>query len=76
MQLFFFATLQNELNNDVARFTAHEEKPLQTYLLQDRLKREWKTRNSANQLVLQLCCKTSCTFPVARFTVPLEKIET
>ena len=30
-----------------------------------------KTRNIALQLVLQQCCKTSCTFFVARFSVPL-----
>ena len=30
-----------------------------------------KTRNIAIQLVLQQCCKTSCTFFVARFSVPL-----
>ena len=29
-----------------------------------------KTRNIAIQLVLQQCCKTSCTFFVARFSVP------
>ena len=31
--------LQNELNSNVARFTTHEEKTLQPYLLQDRLER-------------------------------------
>ena len=30
-----------------------------------------KTRNIAFQLVLQQCCRTSCTFFVARFSVPL-----
>ena len=30
-----------------------------------------KTRNIAIQLVLQQCCRTSCTFFVARFSVPL-----
>ena len=29
-----------------------------------------KTRNIAVQLVLQQCCKTSCAFFVARFSVP------
>ena len=31
-----------------------------------------KTRNIAIQLVLQQCCKTSCTFFVSRFTEALE----
>ena len=30
-----------------------------------------KTRNIAIQQVLQQCCKTSCAFFVARFSVPL-----
>ena len=30
-----------------------------------------KTRDIAIQLVLQQCCNTSCTFFVARFSVPL-----
>ena len=34
-----------------------------------------KTRNNAIQLVLQQCCKKSCTFFVARFSVPLIKSE-
>ena len=39
-------------------------------LLQDRFDVGGKTRNIAIQLVLQQCCKTSCTFFVARFSVP------
>ena len=31
--------MQNELNSDVARFTTHENKTLQPYLLQDTFKR-------------------------------------
>ena len=31
-----------------------------------------RTRNIAIQLVLQQCCKTSCTFFVARFTERLK----
>ena len=34
-----------------------------------------KTRNNAIQLVLQQCCRKSCTFFVARFSVPLIKSE-
>ena len=64
-----FALLpQNELNGDVARFTTH----VQTcYLLQDRFYMGGKTRNIAIQMVLQQCCKTSCTFLVTRFSAPL-----
>ena len=40
---------------------------LQPYLCQERFERGWQTRNIA----LQPCCKTSCTFSVARFTVEL-----
>ena len=31
-----------------------------------------ETRSIAIQLVLQQCCKTNCTFFVARFAVPLD----
>ena len=31
-----------------------------------------ETRSVAIQLVLQRCCKTNCTFFVARFAVPLD----
>ena len=31
-----------------------------------------ETRSVAIQLVLQQCCKTNCTFFVARFAVPLD----
>ena len=40
-------------------------------LLQDRFDVGGKTRNIAIQLVFQQCCKTSCTFFFARFSVPL-----
>ena len=56
--------LQNELNSDVARFTR----------LLKGLNVGGKTRNIAIQLALQQCCKTSCTFFVARFSVPLAYI--
>ena len=39
-------------------------------LLQDRFDLGGKTHNIAIQLILQQCCKTSCTFFVARFSVP------
>ena len=56
--------LQNELNSDVARFTR----------LLKGLNVGGKTHNIAIQLALQQCCKTSCTFFVARFSVPLAYI--
>ena len=57
-----FATLlQNEWNTDVARFVTH----FRTLLPGG------KKRNIAIQLILQQCCKKSCTFLVALFTVPL-----
>ena len=69
-----FATLmQNELNSDVARFTTHIKPVLQQIRLLAGLNTGGKTRNIAIQLVLQKCCKTSCTFFVARFPVPLER---
>ena len=67
-----FATLlQNELNSDVARFTTHIKPVLQQIRLLTGLSRGGKTPNIAIQLVLQQCCKTSCPFFVARFSVPL-----
>ena len=63
-----FATLlQNELNGDVARFTTHVQTCKQRDLLHDRFynaQHRYSTR-------LQQCCKTSCTFFVVRFSVPL-----
>ena len=57
-----FATLlENELNSDVARFITIVRTCLAT-------RKGGKTRNIAIQLVLQECCRTSCTFFVARFT--------
>ena len=57
------ATLpQNELNSDVARFTTHTKPVLQQIRLLTGLNMSGKTRNIAIQLVLQQCCKTSCTF--------------
>ena len=67
-----FATLlYNELNSDVTRFTTHIKPVLQQIRLLTGLNVGGKTRNIAIQLVLQQCCKTSCTFFVARFSVPL-----
>ena len=53
--------LLNELNSDVARFTI---KPVlqQISLIVNRFDVGGKTCNIAVQLVLQQCCKTSCTF--------------
>ena len=62
--------LQNELDCDVQRFTTHVQTCYQPDLLQDRFYVGGKTRNIAIQLVLQQCYRTSCTFFVARFSVP------
>ena len=67
----FVTLLQNELNSDVARFTTHDKKPCNLICFKTGLNVGGKTRNIAIQLVSQKCCKTSCTFFVARFTVPL-----
>ena len=67
-----FATwLQKELNSDVARFTTHENKPYNLISCTTGSNMGGKTRNIATQLGLQQCCKTSCTFFVARFTAAL-----
>ena len=67
-----FATwLQKELNSDVARFTTHENKPYNLISCKTGSNMGGKTRNIATQLGLQQCCKTSCTFFVARFTAAL-----
>ena len=66
-----FATLlQNELNTDAARFTTHIKPVLQQIRLLTGLNVGGKTRNNAIQRVLQQCYKKSCTFFVARFSVP------
>ena len=68
-----FATLlQNGLNSDVVRFTTHIKPVLQQIWLLTGLNMGCKTRNIAIELVLQQCCKTSYTFFVVRFSVPLE----
>jgi len=64
---------QNELNSDVARFTTHVKPVLQQIRLLTGLNMGGKARNIAIQLVLQQCCKKSCTFFVARISVPLFK---
>ena len=67
-----FATLlQNELQSDVARFTTLVEPVLHQVRLLTGLNVGGKTCNVAFQLVLQQCCKRSCIFFVARFSVPL-----
>ena len=65
--IWFATLLQNELNNNVARFTTHEKKTLQLLWLQVMLERSnvgGQTRDIATsiQLVLQQCCKRKCTF--------------
>ena len=59
--------LQNELNSDVGRFTTRVQTCKQPDLLQDRFYNAQHRYSSR----LQQCCKTSCTFFVARFSVPL-----
>ena len=63
------------LNSDVARFTTHIKPVLQQIRLLIGLNKRGKTRNIAIQRVLQQCqlqcCKTSCTFFLARFSVLL-----
>ena len=66
-----FVLLQNESNCDVARFTTLIKPVLQQIWLFTGLNVGGKKRNNAFQLVLQQCCNTSCTFFVARFSVPL-----
>ena len=66
--------LQNELNSDVARFTTHIKPVLQQIRLLKGLNVGGNTRNVAIQLALQQYCKTSCTFFVARSSVPLAYI--
>ena len=63
--------LQNELNSDVARFTTHIKPLSQQIRLLTGLNVGGKTRKIAIQIVLQQCCKASCTLFVARFSVPL-----
>ena len=63
--------LQTELNSDVARVTTHIKPVLEQIRLLTGLNVGGKTRNITIQLVLQLCCNTSCTFFAARFSVPL-----
>ena len=63
--------LQNELKIDVARFTTHIKPVSQQIRLLTGLNVGGKTRKIAIQIVLQQCCKTSCTLFVARFSVPL-----
>ena len=64
----FSTLLQNEFNINVARFTTHVQTCLSTNQVVNRFDVGGKTRDIAIQLVLQQCCKTSCTFFVARFT--------
>ena len=59
------------LYSDVARFTKDIKLLLQQISLLTGLNVGGKTRNIAIQLVLQQSYKTSCTFFVARFSVPL-----
>ena len=58
-------------NTDDGLFTTHVQTCQQPDLLHVRFDVGGKTRNIAIQLVLLQCCKTSCTFFVARFSVPL-----
>ena len=72
----FAKLLQNELNSDVARFITHIKPFLQQIRLLTGLNMDGKTCHIAIQLVLLQCCKTSYTFFVARFSLPLGVDET
>ena len=63
--------LQNESYTDVARFITHVRTCLATNKVVRFVFVGGKTRNIDIQLVLQQCCKKSCTFFVAFFVVPL-----
>ena len=63
--------MQNELNSDVARFTHPRKQPCNCISCKTGSNMGGKTRNIAIQLGLQQCCKTSCTFFVARLTAAL-----
>ena len=65
-----FATLlQNELNSDFALLTTHEKNPYYLICCKTGSNAGGKTRSIVIQLVLQQCCRTSCTLFVDRFTV-------
>ena len=64
------------MNCDVARFTIQVQTYYQPDLLQDRFDVGGKTCSIAIELVLLQCCKTSCTFFVVCFSVPLVKSTT
>ena len=51
-------------------FSTHIKPVLQQIRLLTDLNVAGKMRNTAIQLVLQQCCKTSCMFFVARFSIP------
>ena len=70
-EICFATWLQNELNSDIARFTTHENKPCNLISCKTGSNMGGKMRKIAIQLGLQQCCKTSCTFFVARFTAAL-----
>ena len=63
--------LQNKLNRDVAMLPEHIKPVLQQIRLLTGLNLSGKKPNIGFQLILQQCCKTSCTFFVAHFSVPL-----
>ena len=57
-----------QLNSDFARITTHIKPVLHQIRLLTVFNVSDKTCNIAFQLILQQCCKTSCTLFVARFT--------
>ena len=63
--------LKNKLNSNVCAFYHPNQTFLATNQVVNRFAEGGKTRNIAIQLVLmQQCCKTGCTFFVARFYAP------
>ena len=65
--------LQNKLNSVAVRFTTHLKKPRNLIWCKTGLNVGGNMCNIAVQLILQQCCKTSCIFFVAWFTVALSK---
>ena len=70
LQLYLFRDrLEHVETDDVARFTIHVPACPATNKVARFVFVGGKTRNIAIQFAFQQCCKTSCTFFVARFTV-------
>ena len=73
MQLFLQHCCNGVEKRCCVFYPAHVQTCQQPDLVQARFEVGGKTRNIAIQLVLQRCCKTSCMFFVARFSVPWDR---